>query len=280
MPEWDVPSSRKRKPGFRRLRPSDGPNRRAVPPASDGAVEREQQVGPGGLTIRLARPHETATWRALTKLARVPPEAFLECAITSGAVSRILLTAIESGQARNRLERAAAQTVTKVRQRPDALQEELERFVAGVALPLVAVDEDGAVGGALQGMVSGLVVMGLLERGFPLTTVMSFATRAVKVAALGVAADVRGRGLGRSLLRACCEIYFAAGYDFVHGSFRKAEAPALAGFYTRAGFELPTRPVTLPLNGITATLDVDARDQQMFVMSRRRWLQLNDAPGR
>ena len=282
-----MPTSRKRKRQAgrdqrRRSKPTLSPTVGA-PKALTGHGPDGPVLGadlPAGLSaIRLARPDESTIWRELTSLAQVPPEPFLESAIASGTVSSLLLPAARSRPGRIQLERAAAKVEARAVQMPNTLEEELLRFVAGVALPLVAVDDEGTLVGALQAMVSGVTVMGLLQQRFPLSTVMSFATKVVKIAAVGVTPSAGRRGVGQSLLRACCQTYFAAEYDLVHGSFRRADAPALAPFYERAGFELPSTAITFTLNGRPAVLDVDVDDQQLFAMNRERWLDVQARRG-
>lgn len=218
--------------------------------------------GVAGVDVRAARAGEGPAFDRLVDLAGVAAETDLIESIEDAAAADLLLHVSRSGD-RSSLRLAATQ-VTEPHQ--------LVPFFIRVSLPLLAVHPTEGPVGALQGIVPGNVATRCLESGWPPSVVASLAMRVAKIAAVAVQPSCIRQGIGHAMLDAACSTYFAAGYRLVYGYFR-AQDEHLRDFYRRAGFDLPSRPMSVGLAG-GAIVDIQTEphaEQQMFALTLNAW---------
>jgi GNAT superfamily N-acetyltransferase len=217
--------------------------------------------------IRLARAGESGEFADRVAKVNVPFED-LGHAIDDGTVGIHVRTSYANGNP-EALKAAAA----NVRPGPDALP-----FLVGLSLPLVAVDVEERIIGALQAIAPGNIMSDMRRQGFPDPLIMAFAIRAVKVASLWVDERHRCAGVGTALLHSCCQVYFGAGYRLLVGNYRTSGPIDLGQFYRAAGFRVLDPGESIPF-GITSTAMVDIGtndpDQRSFVLTRAEWRNLH-----
>lgn len=215
-----------------------------------------------GVDVRSARAGEGPSFDRLVDLAGVAAESDLIESIEDSSAADLLLHVSRSGD-RNLLRLAAAQ-VTEPHQ--------LVPFYNRVSLPLLAVHPTEGPVGALQGIVPGIVANQCLESGWPPSVVASLAIRVAKISAVAVQPSSSRQGVGHAMLDTACATYFDAGYRLVYGYFR-AQVAHLHDFYRGAGFDLPSRPISVGLAG-GAVVDIQTapnREQQMFALTLNSW---------
>ena len=215
-----------------------------------------------GVDVRLARAGEGPSFDRLVDLAGVAAESDLIESIDDSSAADLLLQVSRSGD-RNPLRLAAAQVMEPY---------QLVPFFRRVSLPLLAVHPSEGPVGALQGIVPGNVATRCLELGWPASVVASLAIRVAKIAAVAVQPSSSRQGVGHAMLDTACSIYFDAGYRLVYGYFRPQDAH-LHDFYRGAGFNLPSRPISV---GLAGDLVVDIQTEpdaghQMFALTLNAW---------
>jgi GNAT superfamily N-acetyltransferase len=217
------------------------PVRRLTPRMLPGGMP-----GPGGVSLRLARPGETAAVSRLLAAADAGLAADVAVAVEDGTIAATLLKGLADGQ--DQLIRALAIA---------AHANEPETAMPGLSVVLVA-EAAGDLAGAIEARPPSWIFAEAAGNGVPLAQALLGTAVVIKICAVAVAEPARRRGIGGALINACTELYFQLGYHLTYGQF--SARAGLAPYYKRLGFTVQapgaaislSEPLGLPV-AITAT---------------------------
>jgi len=221
-----------------------------VQPVLIGAEELEKGApGPGGTLLRLARPGEADDVARLAEMTGGPLDEYMHGAIETGSASAALISALSAGS--------------------EALLGPAARFARSgdptpmteLSLALVA-EEDGRIAGALYALPPGRFITQCIDKGLPPTHAAVTATAAIKIKALAVDPEWRGRGIATALLGGCTGLYDKLGYHLLYGSFTVGSG--LGAFYSARGFDLVPPGSGISMNvfiGLESGIGADGNEQ-------------------
>lgn len=193
------------------------PVRRLTPQMLPGGMP-----GPGGVSLRLARPGETAAVSRLLAAADVELAADVAAAVEDGTIGATLLKGLADGQ--DQLIRALAIA---------AHTSEPETAMPGLSIVLVA-EAAGDLAGAIEARPPSWIFADAARNGVPLPHALLGTAVVIKFCAVAVAEPDRRRGIGTALINTCTELYFQLGYHLAYGQF--SARAGLASYYERLGF--------------------------------------------
>lgn len=205
---------------------------RRAPQPLPRTVNLSAEIAPG-ITTRLARLSDFERFGDLISLTGTTADDYVLEMLHSEALATAVLAGAEHGHEQFQLELARCMSGSDT----------LEPAALATALPLVAVTEADEVVGVLLAYSPPNVIEQFLDAR-PLASkkdnTMMFAgaiMSLVKLRALAVDPDWRGRGIGSGLLTRFQDIYVACRYFYLYGQFRATD-PGLADFYSAHGFTI------------------------------------------
>ncbi|MBT2510835.1 GNAT family N-acetyltransferase [Streptomyces sp. ISL-98] len=214
----------------------------------------EGLAGPDGTRIRLARPEESHRVGELLKLATDEIEQGHINGLAAGQCGKWLLDGLSG------VDRAMTEPLVRA-----AAGGRLQEGALSLSLPLVAQDRGGELVGALLAVPPGMVVQTVRQAGYEQHALLAM-LKYVKIKALAVAEDARGRGLGAALLKRCAQLYWQLDFMLLYGEFEIERA--LDPYYARQGFTVldpgATTDVGVVLTGRPIGLGAGPGEQLFF----------------
>ena len=181
--------------------------------------------GPGGVSLRLARPGETADVGHLLRHADARLTADVAASVEDGTIGSTLLNGLISGQDEMIQELVIA-----------AHGRDPEAAMPGLSAVLVAETPSRALAGAIEARPPSWIFADAANAGVPLPQALLGTLTVIKICGVAVAEPFRRSGIGAALINACTGLYFQLGYLLAYGEFDcRAD---LAPYYTQLGFDV------------------------------------------
>ena len=195
---------------------------------------------PSGCRVRLATPADADQVRHLQHVAdgQVSPDSECVEALAEGTLGGLLEPALAARQpGKALLEQVVAH----------ASSGRWEALGAGLSFALVACDRQGRVVGALVATMPGNLLRGALDSGIDQRQALMIPVAVVKLRALAVEEDARGRGLGAALLKRAGQMTDQLGFFLSYGQVDATDV-GLQAFYARCGWQVQAPGESLSLS--------------------------------